>query len=83
MWGISCVELCQVNSYITFGCNRKVYCFSLRNTLFCRHEAKFGPTCNSGASNVEISSLKKELEQLRKELNRPYNKNGTKGKRNQ
>ncbi|KAL9960060.1 hypothetical protein ACROYT_G033461 [Oculina patagonica] len=34
--------------------------------------------CNSGPSNVEISSLKKELKELRKELNRPYDKNGTK-----
>ena len=31
--------------------------------------------CNSGPSNVEISSLKKELEMLRKELI----KNGTRG----
>ena len=31
--------------------------------------------CNSGPSNVEISSLKKELKMLRKELN----KNGTRG----
>lgn len=32
--------------------------------------------CNSALSTVEISSLKKELEMLRKELS----KNGTKGK---
>ena len=38
--------------------------------------------CNSGPSNVEISSLKKELKMLRKELNRPFDKNGTKGIRN-
>lgn len=36
--------------------------------------------CNPGAAKADVSSLKNEVEMLRKELTRRLDKNGTRGK---